>query len=361
MTKRCFRYIAWHYLKNFLILLAGLSLAVVLIDLLQNGPKIHGGVNRKILYAFYTWEYMLVLIYPLVILLALAWTQIGFIYRNVFVSLFSFGYSRRQLLLPFLTVAGTIYLTFLILQATPFAYGRDQAHLLLQKNASDEKVRDLFFKYNGDFVYVKQLDPLKKRLYEGMIFHLERGRVVETIRFPLASFASGRWTAPRATVRKKRFDREGMVQGFQDRELQNLTVLEGYRPRVFKQIYEGRSLTIQDAVAAWRLLASQGLSADKVKAILYNELVMPLFALGMLVILFFRTPPYHRFIRKDQLWVRFLGSSLLVWALLFALYRLGFNGTIDLDFGQSLVVLLLILYALKLYGEERRSETHLPG
>ena len=355
MGRRYFRYIAWHYLKNFLILLMGLSLAVVFIDFLQYGPKISGGINRKILYLFYTWEYMLVLIYPLVILLALAWTQIGFIYRNVFVALFSFGYSRRDLLWPFLSVAVGVYLIFLMLQSTPFAYGRDQAHLLLQKHAVDEKVRDLFFKYNGDFVYVRQLDPLRKRLNDGMVFHLKRHRVIETVRFPLALYQDNRWKAPTAMVRRKLFDKKGKLKGYEDRQLHNVTVLEGYRPKVFKQIYEGRSLTLQDAFAAWRLLARQGLSADKVKSILYNQLLMPIFALTMLIILFFRTPPYHRFVRKEKLWVAFLGSSMLMWALLFALYRLGFNGTINPDFGQSLVVLLLAFYALKLYARERRS------
>ena len=356
MTKRYFRYLAWHYLKNFLILLAGLSLAVVFIDFLQNGPKIQGGFNRKILYAFYTWEYLLILIYPLVILLALAWTQITFIYRNVFVALFSFGYSRRQLLMPFLTVATLVYLGFLLLQSTSFAYGRDQAHVLLQKSADDQKVRDLFFKYEKSFVFVKQLDPLKKRLVGGMVFRLQGRRVVETIRFAEARFDEGRWLAPRATIRTKRFDAQGRTVGFRDRRVGNLTVLEGYRPKVFKQIYEGRALTLQDAWAAWRLLRAQGLSADKVKAIFYNAVLMPLFALAMLVILFLRTPPYHRFIRKEQLWVAFLGSSMLVWALLFALYRLGFNGTIDPDWGQSLVVSALGIYAALLLRREARGE-----
>jgi lipopolysaccharide export system permease protein len=356
MPKRYFRYIAWHYGKNFLILLLGLSLAVVFIDFLQNAQKLGDGFNRKILYAFYTWEYMLTLIYPLVILFALAWTQISFIYRNVFVSLFSFGYRRRQLLRPFLAVATLVYLVFLLLQTTPFAQGRDQARAIIDTRATQEKVEDLFFKYNDSFVFVRQLDPLHKELHDGMIFRLKGRRVVETTRFPLARFKEGRWEAPRATIRTKLFDRNGTLVSYRDREIEGHTVLEGYRPKIFRQIYEGRSLTLQDALEAWRLLAAQGLSADKVKSTLYNQVVMPLFALALLVILFFRTPPYHRFIRKERLWITFLGSSMLLWALLFALYRLGINGAIDPDYGQSVTVLLLALYALRLYLKERRVE-----
>jgi lipopolysaccharide export system permease protein len=354
MPERYFRYIAWHYGRNFLILLLGLSLAVVFIDFLQYAQKIPGGVNRKILYAFYTWEYMLVLIYPLVILFALAWTQIAFIYRNTFVSLFSFGYSRERILLPFLAVATGIYLLFVALHLTPFAQGRDKARAILHSK-KEEKVRDLFFKYNDAFVFVKQLDPVRKELHEGMIFRREGRQVTEITRFPLARFERGRWVAPEAVVRSKIYDAEGGMTGFHDRTERGLTVLEGYRPRIFKQIYEGKSLTLPDGFAAWRLLVRQGLSADKIKSTIYNILVMPLFALAMLVILFFRTPPYHRFVRKERLWVALLGSSMLVWALLFALYRLGINGAINPDFGQSTVVLVLAVYAAYLTLRERKS------
>lgn len=356
MPKRYVRYIAWHYGKNFFILLTGLSLAVVFIDFLQNAQKIDGGVNQKVLYAFYTWEYMLTLLYPLVILFALAWTQIGFIYRNVFVSLFSFGYRRRELLRPFLAVATGIYLFFLALQVTPFAQGRDRAGAILHRSAAQEKVRDLFFRYGGSFVFVKQLDPLHKALHDGMIFRVKGGRVVEMIRFPTARFSQGRWSAPRATVRTKLYDKKGQLVRFHDREVKDLTVLRGYRPKIFKQIYEGRSLTIQDGLEAWSLLARQGLDADKIKAALSNQLVMPLFALGLLVILFFKTPPYHRYIRKERLWIIFLGSAMLFWGLLFALYRLGVNGTIDPMFAQTVPVLFLLLFALHLYRKEGRIE-----
>ncbi len=357
---RLFRYITWHYGKNFLILLMGLSLAVVFIDFLQNAQKISSGFNLKILYAFYTWEYMLVLLYPLVLLFALAWTQIGFINRNVFVSLFSFGYSRRQVLLPFLTVATFVYLLFVGLQATSFAQGRDRAQAILDKK-KEQKLEDLFFKYNDSFVFVRQLDPIRKELHDGMIFRLNGSSVTETTRFPLASFEKKHWIAPKAVRRIKHYDANGSLAGFEERRVVNFTVLEGYRPRIFKQIYQGRSLILQDAFAAWRLLHRQGLSADKVKSNLYNMLVMPLFALAMIVILFFNTPPYQRFVRKERLWLALLGSSMLVWALLFALYRLGVNGTIDPDFGQSSVVLLLGLWAFVLYLREWRIERESPA
>ena len=357
--KRYFRYIAWHYLKNFLILLIGLSLAVVFIDFLQQSQRLHGGINRKILYVFYTWEYMVALIYPLVLLMAMAWTQISFIYRNVFVSLFSFGYGRRQLLLPFLVSGIGIYLLFTFLQMTPFAYGQDRAREILHADRYKERLTDLFFKYDKAFIYARELDPLRKELREGTLFEMQGRRVVRTIRFPSASYHKGHWTAPRAEIRTKRFDPTGKLIGFTDRTARKLIVLEGYRPKVFRKIYQGGTFSLGDSIAALRLLKRQGLSSDKVKSILYNKVLMPLFALALMVVFFYRTPPYHRFVRKEQLWVALLGSAMLIWALLYALFRLGMNGVIDPDLGQTVPVAVLVLYAVILDRRERHRES--PG
>jgi len=359
VPKRTFFYLARHYLKNFLILLIGLSLAVVFIDFLQQSQRLHGGVNRKILYAFYTWEYMVALIYPLVILMAMAWTQISFIYRNVFVSLFSFGFGRRQLLLPFFASGLLIYLVFTGLQMTSFAYGQDRARMILHADRYKDSLKNLFFKYNDSFVYAEHLDPLHKTLEKGMIFEVKGKRVVRTLRFETARFQGGEWVAPLALVRIKRFDAKGELAGFEDREMRHLIILKGYRPKVFRKIYEGGTFSLVDSFAALRLLQRQGLSADKVKAILYNKLLMPLFALAMMVIFFYRTPPYHRFVRKEQLWTALLGSAMLAWALLYALFRLGMNGVIDPDLGQILPIVILIFYAWRLDRRIRRQEAPL--
>jgi len=355
MSKRYFRYLAWHYGRQFVILLLGLSGAVVLIDFLQHMQKIQGGANQKILYLFYTWEYMVSLIYPLVILLALAWTQITLTYRNVFVALFSFGYGKLRLLGPFVTVATLIYLLFLSLHTTDFAYGRDRARAILH-HQEEQGVENLFFKYNDTFVFVTRLDPIHKRLYGGKIFRLQGRRVTETVQFDQADYRGESWVAPRATVRRKLFDEEGALRGFKEEQVRDLTLLKGYRPRVFERIYQGRTLTLDEAVSAWRLLARQELSADKIKAILSNKVIMPLFALAMVIILFLKAPVYHRYIRKERLWLLYLGSALLSWALLFALYRLGLNGAVEPLYAQSSVVALLWAYALWLLWRHYRTE-----
>ncbi|SFV71566.1 Permease YjgP/YjgQ [hydrothermal vent metagenome] len=104
-----------------------------------------------------------------------------------------------------------------------------------------------------------------------------------------------------------------------------------------------------DGFRAWRLLAKQRLNSSNIRATLYNMLLMPLFALSLMPILFFKIRPYRRFVKIEYIWVKTLGFSLLVWAFFFAMYRLGASGTVDPNIGQLLPTLILIFYSLIFY------------
>ncbi len=349
MFKRYFRYIALHYFKSFLILLFGLSSSIILIDFFQHAHKLGDGFNKKILYMFYNWEYIITLVYPLIILFALGWTIMSFISKNVFVAMYSFGYSKRSIYYPFLSVALVIYLIFTGLGCTSFAYGQDRARAILKHRAGKDSVENLFFKHNESFVYVKRLDAPKKRIYGVDIFKIRDRRVVEIISIKEAKFQKPFWRAKEAIIKKRVFDKNGDILSFEIIKEKNKNLLRDYVPNVIKKIYEGKSLTIIDGIQAYLIMSKQSLDSSKVKAVLYNKIVMPLFALALIGIIFFKIPPYQRFIRKDQLWTAILGSSLLVWAFLFAMNRLGVNGVIDPTYGQLIPIILLSLYSFYLY------------
>ncbi len=351
--RRYFRYIALHYLKHFFLLLFGLSFAVVFIDFLQNAHRLPDAFNLKILYLFYTWEYMLSLLYPITLLFALAWTVVLFVRQNVFVSLFSFGYSRKETFRPFFFSALAIYLLFILLQSTDFSYGRNRAGAILHHTLSQQKVKDLFFKFNNNFVYVRELDPISKIL-KGVTIFVPKGRQIEeTIQIPVAHYRRGEWYTREAFIKRKRRDQKGRVTGYRERTEHNFILLKGYRPKVVKLIYQGKALRPIDGIRAWWLLHRQGLDSERIRATLYNLLLMPLFALALMPILFFKTPPYKRFVRPESVWLSILGAALLGWAFFFAMYRLGVSGTLDPDYGQLLPITLLLLYSLIYYRKIR--------
>ncbi len=358
MLQKYFHYIARHYLKNFFVLLLGLSAAVSLIDYLQHASMLKGAANQKILYVFYKWQEMLALFYPLVIVFSAVWTHMSMIRQNTLIALFSFGYSKKSVFVPIFTVAVVIHVFFTFLQLTDFAYGGDKARVILHKSENERKVKDLFFKYNSSFVYVEQLDPVKKILRNTTIFLIKNNNIYQIVKFEFAQFIEKSWIANHAFIKTKTFDSEGRLNGFEVTEKKNLKILEGYKPRVIKLIYEGKSLRLSDGINAWLLLHRQGLDTNKVKASVYNKTLGPLFALAMIAILFFKIPPYQRFMRKEMVWTVSLGSTLMIWALLFALYRLGINGVISPDIAIPFPVALLCVYSFYLFANEKEKIAH---
>ncbi|WP_456433862.1 LptF/LptG family permease [Nitratifractor sp.] len=345
--RRYARYIVRHYLRHFLILLFGLSVAVTFIDYLQNLHRFQVGANLRLLYAVSMWEYFVQLLFPLVSVFAFVWTMVRFIRDNTLVSLFSFGYAPQEVLRPFLFVAVGIYLLFAALAFTPFAYAHNRSSAILHNTLSQQKVRDLFFKHDRSFVYIRELDPVRRVLHGVIRFGFRGGKLVSILQVSRARYSRDGWTAPRAEERVLRFDSRGEAVGFTDHNRSHLTILRGYRPRVVKLIYKGRSLRIPDALAAWKLLAAQHLDSSKIRATLYNTLVMPLFAPALVILLFFRIPPHRRYLRLEMIWLVSLASALLVWAFFFAMYRLGRNGVIDPNWGMLLPAGLLCAWALR--------------
>jgi lipopolysaccharide export system permease protein len=301
---------------------------------------------------FYNWEYIVTLIYPLITLFALGWTVMSFIGRNIFVALYSFGYSKRELYYPFVSVAILIYLIFTALSCTSFAYGQDRARTILKHRDENQPLKDIFFKHNSNFVYIQKLDAPRKRVYGVDIFKIDGGNVSLIISSKEAYFKEPFWIAENAKVKKRVFNSKNEVVEFKIENIKNFKMLKNYIPNVIKKIYEGRSLTIIDGLYAYKLLSKQGLDTSKVKSVLYNKIVMPIFALSLLGIIFFKVPPYQRFIRKDKLWSLILGSSLLFWAFLFAMNRLGMNGVIDPFYGQFIPIFIVTLYSMYTFLKE---------
>ena len=345
-------YLIKHYLKNFFILLMGMSFAVVLIDLMQHITSLSGGMNIKILYLFYRWESVLTLIYPVAIVLALVMTKMSFVKENRWVALYSFGYSPKSLLKPMFLTASFIYIIFISLQFTEFSYSKESADAILHQNQANIEINELFFKYDNDFVYVKELDPVKKIIYNVTVFVIDKGLVSTIITFPKANYKDGRWIAHNVTIKSKKYQ-NGKLSGYFTRETKTLHILEGYKPKVVKLIYEGHSLTLIDGWNAYTLLKKQNLDTTKIKALLYNKIIMPLFALSMIIIFFFKIPSYQRFMKRELVWAQSIGITLIVWGVLHALFWLAGSGVIRPDFAQPPVIILLTIYAIYLYTKER--------
>lgn len=343
-VKRYFIYLAFLYLKNFLVLLGGLSLAFAVIDYFQYAKEIESSSNIHILYMFYMWQEALSLLYPLALIFALIMTKIGLIKNNTMGILHAFGYSSKRLFVPFLVVASIVYMIFVGLHTTQFSYAKDKAKSLLAKQYNSHAVNNLFFKYNDTFVYINTLNPVKKHITDMTIFKVTNQQIAYTMHADEALYNDKDWDANDVTLRIHHY-KDGNLTHYSTIKVPHMVTLEGYRPKVIESLYEGKALTITDAYQTWQILSSQGINSDKIRSAIYEKIIFPLFAFGMMTLLFFRMPIYARFANISRLIAVTLGVTFLIWGLFFGLHHLGSNSVVAPELTGLLPVLLLWLYA----------------
>ncbi len=346
--KLYFRYLAKHYFINFVALLLGLSLAFAMIDYFQHSQQLQFSSNYLIYYLFLMWQEALAQLYPIAIVFAGIMTLVSLIKSSNMVVLYSFGYTKRQLFLPFMTVALMIYLLFVGLHMTQFSYAKDKAQAMLEDGVGAYAMKDLFFIYEGDFVYAKTLDPFKKEMTKMTLFRLSDNDLLYTVHADKATFDGESWIAKNIVIKKLIYGKGGLKRYSIERR-DKLSTLVGYKPKMIESIYEGKALNIIDANHAWRLLTKQDLNTNKLRSSLNNKIIFPLFAIGLLLVLFFKIPFHARYMNLPVVLSLSLGTTFLVWGLLFALNQMGNNGVLSPELAVPLPVGLILLYAIYVY------------
>ena len=349
-----FRYLSLQYIKNFLAILFGISFSFAAIDYFQHSQQLQVAWNYKILYIFYMWEQALGLLFPLAIVFGVIMTKFTLIKNNTMTVLHAFGYTKRRLLAPLFFVSVAVYMIFFGLNTTEFAYARDKGSALLHNEMNVYDVNNIFFKYNDTFVYMKKLDPVHKRLENITIFKVEGHKVLYTIHAPYALFDGKEWDAHDATLKTHIYKNDNLVR-YKVEHKESIKTLNGYKPKIIESLYEGKALNIVDAFNTWKLLKKQDLNSDKIRAAFYEKTVMPLFALAMVIILFFKIPFHARMMRFGLVIALALGSTFVVWGLLFGLYQIGSNGVLSPEMTALFPIVLLWIYAVYVFFTDERT------
>ncbi len=347
-----FRYLAKHYLKNLVSILFGLSFAFAAIDYFQYSQRLHS-FSHKILYIFYMWQEALGLLYPLAIVFALIMTKLSFVKNNTMGAFHAFGYDKKRLFFPLWIVAICVYGIFMLLHTTEFSYAKDKANLLLKNELGAYDVNDLFFKYNDTFVYIKKLDPVKKKIEDITIFKVQGYQVRYTIHAPSAIFMGNEWNAQNATI-KTHIYTKGELKRYRSEYKETIRTLKGYKPKIIESLYEGKTLNIIDAYSTWKLLEKQHLNSDKIRAAFYDKVIVPLFAIALMLILFFKLPFHARMMNMGGVIALSLGLTFIVWGILFGLNQIGANGVLSPEVTVILPIALLCFFALYIYFKDEK-------
>ena len=348
-----FTYLGKLYVKNLLWVLLGLSFSFATIDYFQHAQRLNVTPNDKILYIFYVWQEALSILYPLAIVFALIMTKIALIKSNTMGAFHAFGYSKKKVFAPLLFIASLVYFLFVWLHTTEFSYAQDKANSLLNNELYTYNVNDLFFKYNDTFVYINKLNPIEKMIEDITIFKVENDQVRYTINAPKAVFFDEKWIAYDATL-KTHIYQNNELKRYQIEQKKSIETLEGYKPKIIESLYEGKSLNLDDIYTTWKLLHKQHLNSNKVRAALYDKVVIPLFSIGLLLILFYKLPFHARMTNLGLVIALSLGSVFIVWGLLFGLGKMGENGVILPEIATILPILILIGYAIYVYRTDEK-------
>jgi len=330
-------------------MLFGLSLAFSVIDFFQHLSSLeHTTVSNKILYIFYIWQEALRLLYPLAIVFALIITHISMVKHNNLSAFFSFGYTKRDIVKPFLLVATFIYLVFAMLSMSSFSYAKEKAYAILKNRSYDYNVDDIFFKYQDTFVYMKKLYPVEKSIEDITIFKVKDKKVLYTIHAPYALYNGTSWEAKDAIVKRHNYI-NSKLQSYSKEHKDSIETLKGYKPKIIRSIYDGEALSSIDAYNTYKLLSNEGINTDKLRAILYSSLIVPLFSIAMVLILFFKMPYLSRMSNQGVVIASSLGATFIVWGLFYGFVQIAFSKSVSAEIILITPTCLLWLYAIYIY------------
>jgi lipopolysaccharide export system permease protein len=350
-----FKYISFHYMKYFMIILLALVLFLVGFDYMGSTEKLEISANLLLIYVVYKTFYAVDMLLPLSLVFAMISTKLFLIRSNALVSFYSLGYSRVDILKPFVVVSTTIILIFISLHAIPNFARADEMAKNIRKNAQYlSPTRDLFFTYKDQFIYFSKLLPLQESAENIRVFSFANNSLKEVLVATKAAYRNDAWYIDKADIITKPDNISFDSLGIKVTEQNNLEILQGFRPKMLDQVYEGKvNFTIKDAIDAYILLKAQNINTAIVKSAIYKMFVYPFFVPSLVVIIFFFVPVSVRFLNVSLFSFIAIISSLVVWAFLFALIELSSHKTLPSEVGIILPVFLLFLIALRQWRKYR--------
>lgn len=342
-----FKYIAFHYLKYFFVILMALVLFLVGFDYMENAEQLSQSANLTLIYLVYKSFYAIDLLLPLSLLFAMVATKIYLIRSNALVSFYSLGYSRIDILRPFIFVSLGATILFVSFHSLSNFSRADEFSRNIRKHAQYlSPTRDLFFTYKDKYVYFSKMLPLQEKAEDIRVFSVVNNSLKEVVVASSAIYRDDFWVIKEADIISKPDNMSFESLGIQVSEKNDLKMLGGFRPKILDRVYEGKvNFTIQDAFDAMNLLEEQKIDTRSIKGALYRIFVYPFFVPCLVIIIFFFVPISVRFLNVSLFSFSAILATLLVWGILYTLIELSNNKTISSEAGIVAPVIILFLIA----------------
>ncbi|MCT7626973.1 LptF/LptG family permease [Aliarcobacter butzleri] len=350
------KYILKKYLINFIIVLISLELFFVGIDYLQNFKNIPASANLQLLYILYNSFFTLTLALPLSIVFGWIVTLVLFIKNNEFVAFNALGATRKNIFMPVVIVSISLLITLIFLQMTPLAYSYEQKRKILNDEYFSNTKSDIFLKYNEYYVYFQKLLPLEKKAENIHIYKIKGDNLVETIIGEKAYFQNDKWYVVDVKVINKPENIDINNSKLDVRYEKFLHTLEGFKPKILDNVYESKSdFSIMDAVSALILLKDQGMNTQKIRTILYNQLIIPFFVIPILILVYSFASLNSRFFNMAKFVSFSIFGTLIVWGFFFLVFRLTSSGTFIPEISMLLTMFIWVIFSIYFYNKKINS------
>ncbi len=341
-----FRHIGFLYLKYFFFLFVSLECFFVVIDLVKYLDELPNSANLVVLLLAYDFMYASQFILPLSLVLAQIVLVIVLLKSSQWTAFLALGYSKIKIFLPIFMLGFMMTFLFIALNATPFAYAKEQVDLIIDKGFLGNVKNDLFVKYNNSYIYFEKIFPLLQsaeglHIYE---FNQENDSILRIIESQKAIFNGIEWNLQNVTITNLDKDLHIGQNPLIVQNRETYATLYGFKPKILENIYEKNgSISIIDAYEAILLFKKQGVNTDKIRGLLYSLIFFPLFAPLVMICLSYFTPNSNRYINLGMMTLGMILGILIAWGIFFSFSRLSMSGFLQPEFSILLPILMLFL------------------
>ncbi len=343
------------YIKSFLTIFLALTLFFVGVDLVSGLDSLPKSANLKILYAINTFFYFFSYTFSLSLLFAMISTTISLIKENELVVIYSFGFSKREILKPFLYTIAVLILFFILLNNFSFfVSARQVANNILHYGKVSKFNANLFLKSQNKYIYIGELNKFKKEGRDIEIFETKDNTLLKVIKAKKGEFKGNSWLLFDVTITKI----PTVKNSIENKKLlvtnkKELKTLQGFKPTIMNSLYEGaEGLDIVDSIEAIYLLKDKGINITAIKAKLYETLFFPFFSLFFAIFIFIKLPIQRRGLNLGFITSKLYFISLVSWGVFFILIKVTKNGAVPAEIGIILPIFLLALFSYYLFTKK---------
>lgn len=353
-----FWFVAVRYLKPMLVILFGLEFFFICVDSLQYFDALAQSANNAIWFlafdAMYAFNYVL----PLALLLGLIVFYISLIKSNQYVALLSLGYSRKKIFYPPFIIINLIVCGYIGLNATDFVYAQERADNIVNSNNSGDISKDLFIRYNTDYVFFEKVYPLLQKAENIQIYHTENQgdkKLVGITRAKEGYFHNNKWELINPQVSILPIQYALGEKGITTTSYDSVITLMGFKPKVLDTFYKNKpAISITDAIYSMQILLQEGADTGRTRGVFYTLAVTPFFISMLCVIIAYYAPPLARYGNLAMLGVSLSVLSLIVWGIFFSLGKLNANAVFIPEFSMLVPLGILCIISIAYYRKLNR-------